>query len=225
MEKKHTDGDAYLTIQALKRMPYYLQYLKHIQECGRTVVSASAIADELGLSNILVRKDIEAVSSKKGRPRAGFEVDPLIRDIEEYMGCHTIKEAVLVGVGSLGKALLRSAEFEKYGFRIAGAFDAKRSLIHKRIDGVEVMSMIRLKEFCLLRNIRIGIITVPAEAAQSVADELVEGGVQGIWNFALVRLSVPPDVFVLNEDLACSLAMLSQYLRSEHEPVHADSHL
>ena len=212
---KQETGDSYLTIQALQRMPYYLQYLEHAQANGRTEVSASAIAAELGLNDVLVRKDFAAVCSKKGRPKAGFELDTLIRDIEDYMGYHTLKEAVLVGAGSLGTALLRNREFEKYGFKIVAAFDSKRSLIHKQISGVEVMSSVRLREFCRRRNIRIGIITVPAEPAQSVADVLVEGGVHGIWNFALVKLNVPEGVLVQNEDLACSLAMLSQHLRYE----------
>ena len=217
MGEKRQTSDTYLTIQALQRMPYYLQYLKAAREEGRSDVSAAAIAAELKLNDVLVRKDISAVSSVHGRPKAGFHVDTLIHDIENYMGCNNVKEAVLVGAGSLGKALLRNREFEVYGFRIVAAFDIKRSLFHKKIDGIEVYSVNRLGAYCRENRIPIGIITVPTESAQEVADALVEGGIRAIWNFALLKLDVPEEVLVQNEDLACSLAMLSQHLTLESE--------
>lgn len=215
--KGRTSNNTYLTIQALQRMPYYLQYLKKASAEGRTTVSAASIAKELELNDVLVRKDIAAVSSTGGRPKAGFPVKELIEDIERYMGYHTTKEAVLVGVGSLGKALLKNEEFAMYGLQIVAAFDVRRSMIHKKVGGIEVLSAAKLKDFCLRRNIQIGIITVPADAAQGVADKMIDGGIQAIWNFALVKLHVPENVLVQNEDLASSLAMLCQHLRLENE--------
>lgn len=209
--------NTYLTIQALQRMPYYLQYLKQAKQEGKEHVSAASMAKELELNDVLVRKDVAAVSSTGGRPKAGFPVDELIEDIEEYMGYHSTKEAVLVGAGSLGKALLRNEEFSMYGLKIVAAFDNRRSTIHKKINGIEVYSVAKLKEFCLKRNIQIGIITVPAGAAQEIADKMVDGGIQAIWNFALVKLHVKEGVLVQNEDLASSLAMLCQHLRLENE--------
>lgn len=198
-------------------MPYYLQYLKKAKQEGKQNVSAASMAKELELNDVLVRKDIAAVSSTGGRPKAGFPVDELIEDIEGYMGYHTTKEAVLVGAGSLGKALLRNEEFAMYGLKIVAAFDNRRSVIHKQINGIEICSVAKLKEFCLRRNIQIGIITVPAGAAQEIADKMVDGGIQAIWNFALVKLHVKEGVLVQNEDLASSLAMLCQHLRLENE--------
>lgn len=209
--------NSYLNMQTLQRMPYYLQYLKRARDAGQTNASSAAIAADLQLNDVLVRKDIAAVSSCAGKPKAGFNVELLIHDIEEYMGYHTTKEAVLAGVGSLGKALLRNTEFDMYGLKIVAAFDVKRSLMHKTINGVEVLSLAKLKSYCLRRNIQIGIITVPADAAQDVADRMVDGGIQAIWNFAFIKLKVPDKVLVQNEDLACSLAMLSQHLRLQNE--------
>ena len=209
--------DSFLTIQALQRMPYYLEYLKEARSRGDRNVSAASIASELGLSDVLVRKDIASVSTRSGRPKAGFEVDSLIDDIENYMGFHELKEAVLVGAGSLGKALLRNGEFEKYGFRIAAAFDVKRSLFHKKVNGVEVFSVRKLAAFCRERHIRFGIVTVPVSSAQQTADLLVSGGVRAIWNFALIKLNVPEGVLVWNEDLASSLAMLSRHVTCDNE--------
>ncbi len=184
-------------------------------------ISAASMAKELQLNDVLVRKDVAAISTTGGKPKAGFPVDRLIHDIESYMGYHTTKEAVLVGVGSLGKALLRNEEFEMYGLKIVAAFDNRRSVIHKQINGIEIYSAAKLKDYCLKRNIQIGIIAVPSGAAQEVAEKMVDGGVQAIWNFALVKLMVPDGVLVQNEDLASSLAMLSQHLRLENEMKNA----
>ncbi len=215
--KGRTSTNSYLTMQALQRMPYYLQYCSKAKAEGCTHISAASMAKALQLNDVLVRKDVAAISTTGGKPKAGFPVDQLIYDIESYMGYHTTKEAVLVGVGSLGKALLRNKEFEMYGLKIVAAFDTRRSVIHKQINGIEIYSAAKLKDFCLKRNIQIGIITVPSGAAQGVAEKMVDGGIQAIWNFALVKLLVPSGVLVQNEDLASSLAMLSQHLRLENE--------
>ncbi len=215
--KGRTSTNSYLTMQALQRMPYYLQYCNRAKEEGKTHISAASMAKALQLNDVLVRKDVAAISTTGGKPKAGFPVDQLIYDIESYMGYHTTKEAVLVGVGSLGKALLRNKEFEMYGLKIVAAFDTRRSVIHKQINGIEIYSAAKLKDFCLKRNIQIGIITVPSGAAQEVSEKMVDGGIQAIWNFALVKLIVPDGVLVQNEDLASSLAMLSQHLRLENE--------
>ncbi len=204
-----------LTVQALQRMPYYLEYLEDAVQKGHREISAASIASELGLSDVLVRKDLAAVSTKSGRPKAGFEADTLIEDIRNYMGYHHIKKAVLAGAGSLGKALLRNGEFRKYGLQIVAAFDIRRSLIHRRIGDVEVYSLTRLRDYCLENQIQIGIITVPADAAQDVALRMADGGIRAIWNFAFVKLHLPEQILVQNEDLASSLAMLSQHLQQD----------
>ena len=204
-----------LTVQTLQRMPYYLEYLEDAVQKGHREISAASIASELGLSDVLVRKDLAAVSTKSGRPKAGFEADTLIEDIRNYMGYHHIKKAVLAGAGSLGKALLRNGEFRKYGLQIVAAFDIRRSLIHRRIGDVEVYSLTRLRDYCLENQIQIGIITVPADAAQDVALRMADGGIRAIWNFAFVKLHLPEQILVQNEDLASSLAMLSQHLQQD----------
>ena len=186
--KKTSEKEVYLTIQALQRMPYYLHCLEKAEEEGIQTISATSIANELKLNDVLVRKDIAAVSSTQGKPKSGFQVEGLIRDIKEYMGYNDHKDAVIVGAGSLGRALLGSSEFEQCGLSITAAFD------------------------CRENGILIGIITTPMEEAQKVADVLVRAGVSAIWNFALLRLNVPEGVLVQNENLASSLAMLSHHI-------------
>ena len=210
--KKTSEKEVYLTIQALQRMPYYLHCLEKAEEEGIQTISATSIANELKLNDVLVRKDIAAVSSTQGKPKSGFQVEGLIRDIKEYMGYNDHKDAVIVGAGSLGRALLGNSEFEQYGLSITAAFDTNEELISTEISGIRVLSFTELEEYCRETGILIGIITTPMEEAQKVADVLVRAGVSAIWNFALLRLNVPEGVLVQNENLASSLAMLSHHI-------------
>ncbi|MCR5295735.1 MAG: redox-sensing transcriptional repressor Rex [Lachnospiraceae bacterium] len=213
-EKKSKETEAYLTIQALQRMPYYLHCLEQARDEGILVMSATSIANTLGLGDVLVRKDIGAVSTMKGKPKAGFQVNELIEDIQNYMGCNDRKSAVIAGAGSLGTALLRNDEFEEYGLFISAAFDIRPELIGTAVAGIPVYHVDEMEAFCRKEGIRLGIITTPLGAAQGAADSLVRGGIRAIWNFALVNLAVPEGILVQNENLASSLAMLSHHIRA-----------
>ena len=209
---KSKDSEPYLTIQALQRMPYYLHCLEEAKAEGVKTISATAIAAKLELNDVLVRKDIGTVASRQGKPKAGFPVDMLIADIERYLGCRERKQAVIAGAGSLGTALLKNSEFEEYGLFITAAFDVREELIGTEINGIPVLADSALEDFCRDNGIRMGIITAPKEAAQKIADAMVRGGVQAIWNFALLKLTVPEGILVQNENLASSLAMLSRHI-------------
>ncbi|MDR1966929.1 MAG: redox-sensing transcriptional repressor Rex [Synergistaceae bacterium] len=201
-----------LSQQAIRRMPYYLKYLKNLDRERNKYISASAIAASLSFYEVLVRKDLAVVSSVSGKPRVGFAVEELITDIEHYLGYDCVDSAVLVGVGHLGQALLCYRGFEDYGLDIAAAFDIDKSLVGREINGKEVFHVEKLANLCPRLNVRIGIITVPAPAAQEVCDALVEGGVMAIWNFAPTQLKIPDKVLVQNENMAESLAILTKHL-------------
>ncbi|MHB1151928.1 MAG: redox-sensing transcriptional repressor Rex [Eubacteriales bacterium] len=204
-----------ITIQALQRMPGYLHYLKKIQKEGVAVIASPAIANEFKLNEVQVRKDLAAVSIKKGKPRTGFMVDELISDIEALLGYNNVDNAVLVGTGLLGKALLLYKGFEYYGINIIAAFDSDPNIIGSEIGDKKVLDVEKLSELCRRMNIHIGIITVPAEHAQLVCDKLVAGGILAIWNFAPAHLSVPSNILVQDENVAVSLAMLSKHLKDK----------
>lgn len=213
MSVKNTgENETFLTIQALQRMPYYLHCLEEAKAEGVKTISATSIANKLQLNDVLVRKDIGAVASVRGKPKAGFPVDTLISDIETYMGCRDRKEAIIAGAGSLGTALLRNDEFEEYGLSIAAAFDVRPELVGTKINGIPVYADSELTPFCLERGIRLGVITAPKDSAQKIADAMVSGGIKAIWNFALIKLTVPEGILVQNENLASSLAMLSHHI-------------
>ena len=191
----------------LKRLPFYLDLLKQKKEQSIEYISSSQIAKELGLHDVQVRKDLATASKLGGKPKVGYEINELIRDIEEYLGCYNTNKAVLVGVGSLGKALLGYKGFKNYGLEIVGAFDSYSGIIGEKIKGVVVHSLDSLPSFIEENNIHIGIITVPVEHAQEVCDKLVSCGVQAIWNFAPSILNVPEGIFIQTENMASSLAV------------------
>lgn len=205
--------------QALQRFPYYLNYLKKVRSNHIIDISAPAIAKELNLNEVQVRKDLAAVSSFGGKPKVGFNVEELIRVIESYLGFNNVVDAVLIGAGNLGKAILAYNELKEYGMEIVAAFDNSELEIGNSINGTQVFSMDRLTDLCRRLNVHIGIITVPSQSAQTVCDLLIENGILAIWNFAPVHLTVPGHILVQNENMAVSLAMLSKHLQSRMDMV------
>lgn len=204
-----------ITLQALQRMPYYLQYLKEMQKKGVKSIASTVIGNDLKLNEVQVRKDLASICTTQGKPKSGFIVEELILNMEEYLGYNNSMDAVLVGAGSLGKALMSFREFDSYNLNIVGAFDIDEELIGKVVCGKQIFPLDKLEELCHRMHVYIGIITVPADFAQSVCDKLIASGIRGIWNFAPVRLSVPEHILIQNENLAASLAVLSKHLRAE----------
>lgn len=203
-----------ISTQTLHRIPLYLNYLRSLPEDGAENISATAIAEALGLNDVQVRKDLAQVSSG-GRPKIGYVTKRLIADIEEFMGYNDTRSAIIAGAGNLGRALFSYGGFSEYGLELVAAFDVDDSLIGTSIAGKPVLSFDRMKDLCQRMKIRIGIITVPADAAQQVCDQMVESGILAIWNFAPVHLNVPAGVLVRYENIACSLAVLAKRLNDK----------
>jgi redox-sensing transcriptional repressor len=207
------NGKRAITTQALNRMPYYIQQLRKMKEQKIETVSAPKIAELLNLNEVQVRKDFASVYVTKGKPKTGFSVDDLLLAMEDLMGYNNADEAVIVGAGSLAQAILAHEGFQDYGLRIVAAFDTNAEKIGTEINGIKILTTDKISTLCRRMKIHIGIITVPAIQAQIVCDQLVAGGVLAIWNFAAVHLSVPDHILVQNENLAASLAVLSNHLK------------
>lgn len=171
-------------------------------------VSAPKIAARLGLAGIQVRKDL-ALTGIVGKPRVGYEVEALINAIELHLGWNHVRKAVLAGVGSLGTALLGYGGFTNFGLEIVAAFDTEPSVVGTKIRGRTIRPVEELEDYIRDRKVRIGILTVPPEAAQAVADTMIHAGIRAIWNFVPAPLTVPNWVIIQNEDLACGLGVLS----------------
>ncbi|MBR4562717.1 MAG: redox-sensing transcriptional repressor Rex [Bacteroidales bacterium] len=196
----------------LSRLPLYYSHIRKMQQQGEKYVSAAAVAQSLNLNPVLVRKDLSGVSSVEGKPRAGFEIDTLLNDLSEFLGYNKVDEAILVGVGSLGRLILTNTEFSSMGLDIAVGFDKDPDLVGLQIGSKYILPMEKMESYIKRTGVKIGIITVPADQAQSVCDQMVECGILAIWNFAFTLLNVPKGILVKNENLPSSLAVLSQQL-------------
>lgn len=197
----------------LKRLPSYVSYLRSIPEGESVFISATALANALGMGEVQVRKDLAMVSDG-GRPKVGYHRESLIEDIEQFLGYDNTTDAVLIGAGKLGQALLGYVGFEAYGLNILAAFDAEPTL-DKTAEGKPIYPMNQLQSFCKGNKVLMGIITVPAACAQSVCDQLIQCGIKAIWNFAPTHLEVPQNILVQNENMATSLAVLSMHLQAQ----------
>jgi redox-sensing transcriptional repressor len=209
--KNSSKGSKSISVPTLLRMPLYYSCLKAARRPGMENVSCSYIALKLDLTPIQVRKDFESFGAK-GRPKIGYSVDDLIDLISGELGYDNTSEAFLVGTGNLGKALLGYPSFKEYGLDIIAGFDRDESVTDTKIHGKPVLPIGKFKELSRRMGIRIGVITVPGEQAQMIADMMVESGMEAIWNFAPVHLDVPDEVIVENVNMASSLAVLSNKL-------------
>lgn len=195
----------------LKRLPIYLNHLKSMPDRSENV-SATTIAKALGLGEVQVRKDLAKVSHV-GRRRTGRSREQLILDIEQYLDFVTETGTIVVGAGKLGQALLDYSGFEEFGLNIMAGFDIQPQE-KQSAHGKPIYPMNRLESFCKCYDVHIGIITVPADSAQSVCDALIACGIRAIWNFAPVHLNVPEYVAVQSENLAISLSSLRLQLQN-----------
>ena len=195
----------------LGRLPGYLQYLRGLAETKKKNISATAIAKGLALGDVQVRKDLAAVSGA-GKPKIGYETEQLIIDIERHLGHDNLTNAVLVGAGKLGRALLDYDGFESFGVRIVAGFDCNEQIVETGLQRRHILPIGSLTEYCKANGVRLGIITVGQGSAQEVCDRLVESGITAIWNFAPCTLNVPTGVLLKQENLALSLAHLNNQI-------------
>lgn len=200
----------YISQATLKRLPQYLRIIIEKKNEDIKNISSTEIATVLRLNPIQVRKDLALVSRTDGKPGVGFNTEELIQDLEEVLNLNNITDAVIVGAGKLGQALLNYKGF-KNNLNILMAFDNdKFKCDNKRIFFIDDMEKLISKN-----NIQIGIITVPKENAQTVCDIMIKSGIKAIWNFAPINLKVPENITVKNEDLSTSLVILLKKLKEK----------
>ena len=195
----------------LGRIPIYIQYLRDLTDEASSTISATKIAKALSLGEVQVRKDLALISGC-GKPRIGYERIGLIKDLERHLGYEDLTNAVLVGAGKLGRALLEYDGFDEFGIRILAGFDCNEKALQIGKDK-SVYSINTIENYCSDHNVKIGIITVGQGSAQDVCDTLVRCGIKAIWNFAPCTLNVPNDVILKQEKLALSLAHLKSLIK------------
>ena len=195
----------------IRRLSIYTRCLTQLEEDGVKTVSSQELADRFSLNSAQVRKDL-AYFGEFGIRGIGYQVSALKSELQKILGLDREWPVALVGFGNLGSALFNYKGFSRQGFRIAAIFDEDPMKAGRVVGGVPVLTMKELPREIKARSLTIGVIAVPAEAAQAVADQLAAAGVKSILNFAPTRLKVAKDVRLKNVDLTIELENLSFYL-------------
>ena len=190
------------------RLSVYSRHLTDVDRKGIITTSSGDIAEGVGVSPAQVRKDL-AYFGEFGTRGVGYNVKDLRRHILRILNLSDVWSVCLVGAGNLGLALSTYKGFRERGFMITGIFDADPKKVGTMIGDVEVLPINQLVEVAKQNRTQIGIIAVPAVAAQETADQLIQAGVQAILNFAPVVLNVPPEIELRNVDLAVNLEVLT----------------
>lgn len=199
------------SLPTIRRLPGYLQVVRSAEQEGVLVISGTTIAEELELEPIQVRKDL-AVTGIVGKPRVGYVVKDLIAALEHFLRWDQTHNAVVLGAGHLGTALLGHTEFRKNGLNISAGFDSDPAKIGKKFHGIKILDAADMIEYIKAHNVTVAILTVPPHVAQDLCNQVIDAGVKLVWNFTSLKLKVPeghPDVLIQKEDLSSGYAVLS----------------
>ena len=191
----------------LRRLPWYLAFVKMLKEHGDTVVSSTQIAKEISVDASQVAKDLSFVNIS-GKTRVGYEIDALIDILEQFLGFTSQHKAFIFGVGQLGAALMRDSGLNQYGLDIVAGFDIRDDITGKVVGGIPVFGMDSLPEKQKEYKAAIGIITVPVDKAQEVADFIIDNGIKALWNFTPFRIRVAENIVVQNTSIYAHLAVM-----------------
>ena len=197
----------------LRRLPWYLAFVKLMKGKGETFISSTQIAKEINVDPSQVAKDLSFVNIS-GKTRVGYDINALVDVLEDFLGFTSQHKAFLFGVGSLGASLLHDTGLSQYGLEIVAGFDVREDLDVSMINGIPVFHMddfpAKQKEY----GATIGVITVPVEKAQEVTDRIIEGGIKALWNFTPFRIRVPEHIVVQNTSMYAHLAVMFNRLNS-----------
>ena len=193
-------------------MSLYLRVLHSLLDQGKAAISSKELGDQTGVKDAQVRKDLACFGSL-GRPGVGYRIRDLHDQLRQLLGMDQTWKTVLVGAGNIGRALLAYPRFRNEGFDFVAAFDHDKKEVGKRIAGLCVQSMGELKKTVKKKNVQMGLIAVPPDAAVAVAQSLVDAGILGILNFAPIRFDLPKEIAVVNVDFTDALEQLAFEIR------------
>lgn len=218
MSRRDKDNSPLVPRVAASRLSRYLRRLEELSNRGETTTSSQELGKALGVTAAQVRKDLGHFG-QFGFPGLGYKISNLVPQIKSILGTDRAWNVAMVGIGNLGNALLRYKGFQAHGFRIAALLDNNPRLTGRTLEGLTVEPIEALERIVAERSIELSILSVPASAAQGVADRLVRAGVRGIYNFAPVQLTLPDAVAYVSIDLAVELEQLAFLVRHrEREP-------
>jgi redox-sensing transcriptional repressor len=198
----------------IRRLPRYYRTLRMMQREGHQRISSSSLGSSMGITASQIRQDLSCFG-EFGKQGYGYEISGLLQEISDILGMNQQYQAIILGAGNLGRALIRNFRFESNGFTLTAAFDTDPAIIGTEINGVPVHPLEELEQYLAQNPVDVGVLTVPKAVAQAMADRLIAGGVRGIWNFTNNELDVKDTgAIVESVHFADSLLALS-YLISD----------
>lgn len=204
---------AMLPEPTLRRLPWYLAYLKMLDSKHEEYVSSTQIAKRLNVDASQIAKDLSFLNIK-GKTRIGYEVHPLTKALTEFLGFKHRHNAFLIGAGSLGSALMRDLGLMQFGLNIVAAFDIDPEIIGSKVGDIPIYDLAELPTRQRSSGVTIAIVAVPFESAQGVADTLVDSNIKAIWNFTPFRIKVPRNVVLQNTSIYSDLAIMYNSLEA-----------
>ena len=207
MNETKTVNRAPLPEPTLRRLPWYLAYVKMLDGQGVEYVSSTHISKALSVDASQIAKDLSFLNIK-GKTRIGYEVHSLATTLADFLGFTQHHNAVVIGVGSLGRALISDVGLSQYGLQIVAGFDIDSSLVGTTIENVQIYHVDQLRQWQKEHHADIAIVAVPVEHAQLVSDLVIASGINALWNFTPVRIKTPPEVAIANTSIYAHLAII-----------------
>lgn len=199
----------------IRRLPWYLSYVRMLDNMNVGYVSSTQISKELNVQSSQIAKDLSFLDIR-GKTRIGYEVRSLVTSLEDFLGFNRHHDAVVIGTGSLGTALMQDHGLEHYGLNIVAGFDVRGDVIGKQLGGVPVFNIADLTSWQQEHGVSIAILTVPVEKAQETADLAIASGMTALWNFTPYRIKATEGVVIANTSIYAHLAIIYNRMQ-EHE--------
>ncbi len=204
---KITENRPLLPEPTIRRLPWYLSYVRMLDKEHVEYVSSTQISKELNVQSSQIAKDLSFLNIR-GKTRMGYEVHSMVTELENFLGFNREHDAVVIGTGSLGTALIQDHGLENYGLNIVAGFDVRSEVVGKKVGGVPVYDIGELAQWQREHGVSIAIITVPVERAQQTADLAIASGMTALWNFTPYRIRAPKDIAIANTSIYAHLAII-----------------
>ena len=206
-----------INIQTLNRLSYYHSFLTDLYETGETHTTATAIAEALGIKEVVVRKDVSLIRTEKGRPNTAFEIQGILSRLEECLGFNNTAEAVMVANAGFARSLISGLNIETTGMKIVAIFDPESQSPSGEVDGVSILPLEKLSDLCTRLHIKVGVICTSDCSAQAICDLMVSSGIKFILNYSHSLISAPQGVYLQNENLSAHLISFLHYVHNTTE--------
>ena len=213
-ETKNNENKTILPEPTIRRLPWYLSYVRMLDNMNVEYVSSTQISKELNVQSSQIAKDLSFLNIR-GKTRIGYEVRSLVVELEDFLGFNRQHDAVVIGTGSLGTALMQDRGLEHYGLNIVAGFDVRQEVVGHEIGGLPVYDVDQLATWQRKHGVSIAILTVPVEHAQEIADLAISSGMTALWNFTPYRIKAPENVVIANTSIYAHLAIIYNRMQGQ----------